>query len=367
MLRAIIVDDEELSVKRLKRILSDNDEIETCHTFLNPREAYEFAMEHPIDIAFLDISMPEISGMTLSGLLHEIDDTIHIVFVTGYEEYAIQAFDLDALDYLLKPVTMERISRTLSKAIKRTRTAVARSSMSVQLFNGLKIYRNGPDPDPIMLRTPKTEELFAYIISKGAVSREEITETLWSGLETKKALNNLNSTLYYIRKATNSETTENWLAVSRNEIRVEQSSVYCDLYEFEQLLKQLRQDSARSAELFKRAESLYTGPFLKGRSYEWAHEKTLRLEQNYIELLEAGARSCITGGQHERSLHYYCEILKLDPIREDICHEVIRLYAELGRRTEALRQYKWLEELLQRELGTSPDPVITEFVRNVQL
>ncbi|MEX2461582.1 MAG: response regulator transcription factor [Paenibacillaceae bacterium] len=131
MLRAIIVDDEELSVSRLERILSESGDIEICHTFLNPVEAYEFVKKNPIHIAFLDISMPEIDGMRLSSLLLDLDSSIGVVFVTAYDNYAVQAFDMSALDYLMKPVTAQRMSKTLDKIIRRHRSAAVESSMEV--------------------------------------------------------------------------------------------------------------------------------------------------------------------------------------------------------------------------------------------
>jgi two-component system LytT family response regulator len=131
MLRAIIVDDEELSVNRLKRILSESGEIELCHTFMNPLEAYEFVKANPIHIAFLDISMPEIDGMRLSSLLLDLDASIDVVFVTAFDDYAVQAFDLSALDYLMKPVTSQRMSKTLDKIIKRHRSAAVEPSNEV--------------------------------------------------------------------------------------------------------------------------------------------------------------------------------------------------------------------------------------------
>lgn len=131
MLRAIIVDDEALPMKLLKKILSESGEIEICHTFLNPFEAYEFVKANPIQLAFLDISMPEIDGMRLSSLLLDLDASIDVVFVTAYDDYAVQAFDMSALDYIMKPVTAQRVSKTLDKIIKRQRIAAARPSMEV--------------------------------------------------------------------------------------------------------------------------------------------------------------------------------------------------------------------------------------------
>jgi two-component system, LytTR family, response regulator len=131
MLRAIIVDDEELSVKRLNKILSESGEIEICNTFLNPLEALEFVKANPIHIAFLDIFMPEINGMSLSSLLLDLDPAIDVVFVTAYDDYAVQAFDMSALDYLMKPVTAQRMSKTLDKIRKRHRSAAVEPLMKV--------------------------------------------------------------------------------------------------------------------------------------------------------------------------------------------------------------------------------------------
>lgn len=362
MLRAIIVDDEELSVKRLGNLLSESGEIGDCPAFLDPWEAYEFVKANPIDVAFLDISMPEIDGLKFSGLLHDLDDSISIVFVTGHDEYAVQAFDRSALDYLLKPVTAERLSKTLDRIGKKRRFSAVDPPMTVLLFNGLKIYRRDRERVPLKLRSPKTEELFAFLLCKGSVSREEVVDTLWSGLEKDKALKNLNSTLYYIRKALDTGKSEPFIVAGKHEIGIEESGLRCDLYEFERLLKQVRQSPGKDADLFRRAEALYTGDLLKGKSYEWAAEMTRSFERNYIELLEAGARFHIESNESQQALHYFCEILKLDAIREDIHHEAIRLYAELGRKNEAFRQYRMLEDMLEKELGTKPDPRIARFI-----
>lgn len=115
MLRAIIVDDEPLSVNRLKRLLEESGKIDICGTFLHPLDAIDYVRDSPIDIAFLDIFMPDMNGILLSGMLHKQDEAIGVVFVTGYDDYAIDAFEMSAIDYLLKPVTAQRLAITLSK------------------------------------------------------------------------------------------------------------------------------------------------------------------------------------------------------------------------------------------------------------
>ncbi|PWV88467.1 response regulator receiver and SARP domain protein [Paenibacillus cellulosilyticus] len=362
MLTAMIVDDEELSVKRLTRLLLESGEFSVCHSFLNPSEAYEFAKANRIDVAFLDISMPAIDGMTLSGKLRELDDSIQLVFATGYGDYAVQAFDINALDYLLKPVTTERLNKTLSRIDKTPRSAPA---LRVQLLNELKIYNRDGQETPIKLRSPKTEELFAFLLCKRSVSREEIVETLWTDMETDKALKNLNSTLYYIRQAVGADKIGSIMHTGKTEIRLEENGIDCDLYVFERLLKQIRSGPEQADKLLEQAETLYTGELLKGKAFEWAVPIRRGLEQQYIEQLEAAYRRRLATDRPLDSLHNLSMILKLDPLREDIHHEVIRLHIELGNRNEALRQYRTLEKLLQQELGTKPDSRMREYVRKM--
>ncbi|MFC4305396.1 BTAD domain-containing putative transcriptional regulator [Cohnella boryungensis] len=366
MLRAIIVDDEELSVKRLSRILSESGRIGACHTFLNPGEAYEFARLNSVDVAFLDISMPEINGLKLSAMLSQLGGHTNIVFVTSYDEFALQAFELNAIDYLLKPVTAERLNRALDKIRRVQRTAPVEQLLEVFLFNGFKIRLPDREQELLKLRSPKTEELFALLLCKEAASREEIIDTLWPDLHYDKALNNLNTNLYYIRKALGESKARAFIQSTRNEIRIDRTAVYCDLYEFQRLLKEAQAGSGQLAEVFKQAEALYAGGLLQGKAYEWAGSYAHGLERDYIELLEKGARFHANRKELHASLHYFEGIVKLDPMREDAQHEIIRLYVQLGRNGEALRRYRDVEKLLRRELGTDPDPRIKALISSLK-
>ncbi|MCK8488295.1 response regulator transcription factor [Paenibacillus sp. MBLB2552] len=115
MIRAMIVDDEPLSVRGLQHLLAEYEDLEVCGAFLTPREAYEYVRANPIQVAFLDISMPEVDGMSMSRLLLEQDPSISVIFVTGFDDYAVQAFEVNALDYLMKPVMEQRFARTWEK------------------------------------------------------------------------------------------------------------------------------------------------------------------------------------------------------------------------------------------------------------
>jgi two-component system LytT family response regulator len=118
--RAIIVDDENLARKDLAALLTEFKEIEIVGEAQNINNAKDAINTYKPNLIFLDIKMPGESGF---DLLEFIKDDIHIVFVTAFDEYAIRAFEVNALDYLLKPATKERIALTLEKLEQAEATA----------------------------------------------------------------------------------------------------------------------------------------------------------------------------------------------------------------------------------------------------
>ena len=115
MLRALIVDDEELARRGLEIRLADIDDIEVCGHARNGREALGAVAELNPDIVFLDIQMPGMDGFdVLTGIAGP--DMPLVIFVTAYSEYAIRAFEANALDYLLKPIDAQRLDAAVARA-----------------------------------------------------------------------------------------------------------------------------------------------------------------------------------------------------------------------------------------------------------
>ena len=106
-MRALIVDDERLARKELMKLLEDHPMIEVVGEAMNAEEATQMVNELNPDLLFLDIQMP---GKTGFQLLEELDSVPLVVFTTAYDEFALKAFEVNALDYLLKPIQPERLS-----------------------------------------------------------------------------------------------------------------------------------------------------------------------------------------------------------------------------------------------------------------
>lgn len=115
MLKAMIVDDEAPSRSELKYLLGEQEETEVVAEAASVREAIEKLKDYPIDVMFLDINMPEATGLQLAEALQHLKYPPAVVFVTAYSEYALEAFKVSAIDYLVKPVETERLSQAIAR------------------------------------------------------------------------------------------------------------------------------------------------------------------------------------------------------------------------------------------------------------
>src|ERR1700676_3192647 len=119
MMQAFVLDDEPLAVRRLSRMLVDTGRVEIAGTGSDPVDAVEWLSAHKVDVLFLDIQMPGMDGFETLSMLNPQP---LVVFTTAYDQYALQAFEVNSIDYLLKPIEERHLLRALDK-IERLRAA----------------------------------------------------------------------------------------------------------------------------------------------------------------------------------------------------------------------------------------------------
>jgi DNA-binding LytR/AlgR family response regulator len=122
MIRAFVVDDEPLAVKRLVRLLENTKRVEVAGSSTDPSEALAMLRQTDCDVVFTDIEMPGLSGFEMLRKL-ELEPAPLVVFTTAYSEYALQAFEVHSVDYLVKPVDERLLERALGK-LERIRAGV---------------------------------------------------------------------------------------------------------------------------------------------------------------------------------------------------------------------------------------------------
>jgi two-component system LytT family response regulator len=162
-MKTLIVDDEKLASSRIQRLLEAQG-VEDITVINDPLEAYKQATKTKFDLIFLDISMPELSGLELANKILELEPSSYIVFQTAYEEYAIEAFQAGGLGYLLKPVDEEAIEKTLQKVKsyleKKTPTSkklLGKSGGTLYLINLDDIFYIKADLDEVIVRIKQTD------------------------------------------------------------------------------------------------------------------------------------------------------------------------------------------------------------------
>ena len=115
-MRALIVDDEPIARRELRRLLGAHDDVEVVGEAGSAAEAEHVLANAATELLFLDIQMPVRSGLQL---LESLDDAPHVIFTTAHDEHALQAFELGALDYLLKPIAPARLATALDRVRQR--------------------------------------------------------------------------------------------------------------------------------------------------------------------------------------------------------------------------------------------------------
>lgn len=117
MINCIIIDDEPLAIKLLENHISKIKDLKLVGTEQNAMEAYKILQTQDVDLLFLDIQMPDLSGI---DFLKSLNNKPKTIFVTAYREFAVEGFELEAVDYLLKPITFERFFKSVDRILRNT-------------------------------------------------------------------------------------------------------------------------------------------------------------------------------------------------------------------------------------------------------
>ncbi|MFW2134763.1 LytR/AlgR family response regulator transcription factor [Chryseobacterium sp. TY4] len=118
-IKCIIIDDEPLAVSLLEKYVSETPHLELLSGFLNPIEAIEFLQNNSVDLVFLDIQMPELSGINFMKI---VGDKVKYILTTAYSEFALEGYEHNVIDYLLKPISFSRFQKSVEKAQERLST-----------------------------------------------------------------------------------------------------------------------------------------------------------------------------------------------------------------------------------------------------
>lgn len=367
-MKAILVDDERLALLQLNNMLKELPEIEVIGTYQDPLAAIEAAGVLQPDVVFLDINMPEIYGLKAAEHMQEACSDVEIVFVTAYDEYAIQAFELNALDYIMKPVKRERLARTVQRLLKNTvgkERERAHDPTLIRCLQSLQIDVPGSGTELLKWRTAKAQELFAYLLHhRGQTVRKGLLlELLWPDFETEKATTHLYTTIYQARKdlkraGANIEIRSSGV---KDGYILEAAQLRVDSEEWEQELRSLAPISADSVQDYQKVMDMYRGDYLADSDYLWAENERQRLRmlwQKHVQLL---GEFYVRQGMLTEAMMAYLRMQQHDPYQEESYFALMRLHEQLGEKAAVEEQYRRLRSMLKQELDAEPGEKIVNW------
>lgn len=221
----ILVDDEILNLNNLEYIIGKVLPSAAPISFSKASQALAFIQDNPVDVAFLDINMRGVDGITIAKLMQKRWPNVNIIFCTGFSEYALEALEINCSGYLMKPATEEKVR----KALENLRHPVeAAKRMQLHCFGNFEVYCDGK---PIWFKYNRTKELLAYLVDRNGacVSMKELAAVLFEDDQHR-------SYMYQIRLDLVNTLTElgipDVLIQSRGHLGIDREKVDCDYFDF---------------------------------------------------------------------------------------------------------------------------------------
>jgi two-component system, LytTR family, response regulator len=359
--KVIIIDDENGMHIIMKRMLGKVEEVEIVGSFQETSSAYSFLMNQDVDLIFMDINMPKESGLEFAGRLRESSRQMKIVFVTSHKEYSLAAFDVYALDYIVKPVNQERLYRTVQRALSgmsSEKDSEEQDSSPVRvIFNclgGMEI-RNGQN-ELVKWKTSKSAELFGYLLMhKGRlVSRARIIEDMFGEMPLKNGETYLNTTVYQLRKLLDNNGLKGSIHSDRNYYALDHNHLSVDVLHFEEGCKQMAVVDDNNIEQALELEQLYAGDLFGDLAFPWARGEVERLSLMYTSFAQRLCDALLIRGDTQTAIRLIMKLIAHNELEEGTAKLHMKALA-LQKNVEALnRQYLQFKETLSNELGISP-------------
>lgn len=380
MLRAITIDDEEPNHILLKRAIEQNGHLEVVGQYTHPQLALEQIQAIKPDVAFVDIEMPDMNGLELAERMLALDGHIQIVFVTAYSQYAIEAFKVNALDYILKPIDPQEMSRVVRKILhyrslqKPEPTSGAQASRpkaKILCLGEFEVYGHRSVQN-VQWMTAKVEELFAYLVIHAGkpVDKWKLCDLLWPSLDPEKASTNLHTSVYRLKKTIASEEVPIQIKSGKNSYWIELGECLLDVQELDRRYTELEKSSQeRNREqemaMLIEAEQYFRGELFENKAYLWSAAHGEAINQVYIRLVYRLVDAYRQQQAMEKGLEPLKKLLRFFPYEEKACSLLMDFYGMQRDKPALMRQYQQYRQSLLDELGIRPSQMIEMHYENL--
>ncbi|SFL00878.1 Two-component response regulator, SAPR family, consists of REC, wHTH and BTAD domains [Paenibacillus sp. 1_12] len=378
MLQAYLVDDELHSLNMLEIFLVRTGKVNIAGRSANGFEAINALRHIRPHVWFLDIEMPGMTGLELAEKIHEVDPDAVIVFTTAYDQYAIAAFELAAIDYILKPIEFGRLSKTIERLSKDTawRLSSEPSSNDPESFGELIVRMLGTfhvasiNGKSMHWRTAKEKELFAYLLlhvkSPSALHRDQIIEQLWPDEPYEKAKTYLHTCVSLLRKNLRKIGIENIVAYEKEHYILDTDRISVDAHQFMSGLLGWHNSTDVSIAEMEQMLQLYQGELLASEDYFWAMELSQQLENTTVKWLLKLSKQYLAQENGKKAAEAAERASSQSPYDEEAYRLTMQAYLFMGKHDYVLRTYRQLEERLG-ELNIQPSAITRQLYEQIEI
>ncbi|MEC1752619.1 response regulator [Bacillus mojavensis] len=353
-MNALIVDDEHLALLHFKNMLERTNAFQSITAFQDPIEALEHAAILAIDAVFLDIEMPGINGIELAEAIQAQNENVQVVFITAYNEFAIKAFELNAIDYLLKPVIYKRLETTVERIRTNNKLRAPAENTEahyfIQCFGSLQFYQilNSVKTNiPVKWRTSKAREIYAFLLQNQGrvVSKDLLIDLFWPNYDVSKASTQLYSTIYQIRKLIGQVPFGQSIEKTETGYILRFSGVKIDVVEWERSLKEA--PPLNTSTLHQHMDMLmsYENHYFMEYGYLWAEPEKTRLAQLWI----GKAYELIDFFMHEmnysQAMDICLQVEKIEPFDHKIMQYKMQIFNKNGKVEDAIKEYQRYKQM----------------------
>ncbi|MBP1905077.1 two-component SAPR family response regulator [Paenibacillus turicensis] len=373
-LNVLVVDDEHLAVFRLKDMLKKQAppgmELALIGEFLMPAEAIKVAEKTPIHLAFLDIEMPGMNGFELADELLKLQPQMYIVFTTAYKDYAIKAFEIDAIDYLLKPVTSNRLDITLNRIASSPMISHGHGHPMLKprlgCFQKLH-YKDECGVEQLFpWKTLKAQELFSYLLLNRdkVINKQVLIDLLWPQYNLEKATTQLHTAIYQIRKVLKEVGMPIEIKYVEGGYSMVMGEVEIDVQVWEIAVKQAPAFTPHTVEQHTEIMNMYQGHFLAQSAYSWASLEQERLQLLWFNHANQLAELYFSLSRYPQAIEVYQKMIHFTPYMEAGYFGLMQINAILHYPSEVKKQYELLCEALSELLDITPSHKVKTWYEN---
>jgi len=361
MIKAILVDDEQLAVELLTHYLKSTGMVEIVASFTNSLKAHE-AINSGLtaDVAFLDIDMPGMTGLELAA---SIRDNMEVIFVTAYNNFAIEAFELNAISYLLKPVEIDRLRsglERLQRFLGKSPTPAASSQQPLHIcVLGRVAYYFADSEKTIKWRTAKAEELLMYLLVKKSAAKWQLIETIFPDYEEEKAEKLLHTSIYYIKQQLKKYCAKSGISFSGGNYKIEDGIIKSDYARFSETIKSFSVVTNDNYDAAVALFALYSGDLFADKDYNWSEDMRERLCGQYCCLAKTLIDFQQNSHNEQATIDTATRAVECTPSGEAAIILMMKLYAKLGKFDKLSSNYRHYCEYQAKEFDCDPpDSVI---------